>query len=57
MKCSCYKCNKEGRYTEVPESIEEHFTAHDGRILCTSCCKGVEPCSDRIKKLLIQASS
>jgi hypothetical protein len=40
---SCYICNaKVG---------QQHFTAHDGRILCEKCSEGVKPCTDRQKLL------
>jgi hypothetical protein len=29
----------------------QHFTSHDGRILCDKCSEGVKPCSDRQKFL------
>jgi hypothetical protein len=43
---SCYECN-----TKVGQ---QHFTAHDGRILCDKCSIGVKPCTDR-QKLLCEA--
>ena len=49
IKCSCYKCG-----SEVPSSVEEHFTSADGRILCDRCCVGVEPINEKTKDLLIQ---
>lgn len=48
MKCCCYKCK-----TEVPASVQDHFTASTGIILCEKCSIGVEPCSDRTKQWLI----
>lgn len=44
MKYICYDCKE-----EVPV---EHFTADDGRILCAKCSKGVEPCSERIQRMI-----
>lgn len=49
IKRSCYECG-----VEVPEDIGKHFIAQDGRILCDKCSEGVEPCSDEIKKKLIE---
>lgn len=49
MKCSCYVCK-----VEVKDSVEEHFTSYEGKILCDSCSIGVEPCSDRIKQMLMK---
>jgi len=49
VKCSCYKCG-----VEVPPGVANHFTAEDGRILCDKCSTNVVPCSDRVKKMLIE---
>lgn len=49
IRCICNKCG-----VSVPNKIDEHFTAEDGRILCKNCSIGVKPCSPRIKKLLIK---
>lgn len=48
-KCACYICKK-----EVPGEIEKHFTAKDGRILCTKCSLGVVPVDARMKEILIK---
>jgi len=47
MKCCCYECGK-----EVLKGVDNHFTSEDGRILCEKCSQGVEPCTERIKKIL-----
>ncbi|WP_238907566.1 hypothetical protein [Clostridium sp. YIM B02506] len=47
MKCACYVCG-----IEVEESIQEHFTSKDGRILCDKCSEGIEPCSNEVKRIL-----
>jgi len=48
-KCGCASC-----FVEVPREVEKHFTAKDGRILCEKCSVGVEPCSARIKEVLLK---
>lgn len=48
MKCACYVCG-----IEVQESIQEHFTSKDGRILCDKCSEGIEPCSNEMKSILL----
>ena len=49
-KCACYECKKEIQ-------TSEHFTAKDGRILCSKCAVGVAPCSARIKSIVENISS
>ena len=47
--CSCNKCG-----TVVSPMVRNHFVSIDGRILCDKCSIGVEPCSDKTKKSLIE---
>lgn len=53
MITCCYNCKKNKKYTEVPASPAEHFTAHDGVILCGPCSEGVEECSPATKQWLL----
>lgn len=49
MDCVCSKCGE-----KVPYSVKYHFTGDDGKIYCKKCSVGIKPCSDRIKRILIE---
>jgi DNA-directed RNA polymerase subunit RPC12/RpoP len=48
MQYICYKCGK-----IISDDINKRFIAEDGVCLCEKCSVGVAPCSERIRKILI----
>lgn len=49
MQYVCYKCK-----TKISNDIRKRFISENGQCFCNKCSVGVAPCSDSVRKKLIE---